>query len=93
MTTGAILEKYNATNFDGAVLATGTDLIGEERSLNVYQVGSDYVMIDGSRTIWQSNQPDILNGPKGALWTIDVRGKDLSNQVQLPMLQKRFPIS
>lgn len=73
--TGAILEKYNNTQFDGPTTGNGTDLLGQSRVLNVYDISSDYYMIDASRSIWQATQPNILNDPKGALWTIDLRGE------------------
>ncbi|MBN2009751.1 M4 family metallopeptidase [candidate division KSB1 bacterium] len=81
--TGDILEQYNATNFDGASTGSGIDLQGIPRTLNVFEQDGAFYMIDSSRPIWQPTQPDVLNDPKGALWTLDVRGNDLSNQVQI----------
>ncbi|MCI0698857.1 M4 family metallopeptidase [candidate division KSB1 bacterium] len=81
--TGEILERYNDTNFDGPVTANATDLNGVTQTINVYQVGNTYYLIDASRPIWQTTQPDILNDPQGALWTIDARGKDLGRDTEL----------
>jgi bacillolysin len=80
---GAILEKYNATNFDGPGTAQATDLNGITQTLHSYQVGNTYYMIDASRPIWQTNQPDILNDPRGALLTIDLLNHDLDQNVKL----------
>lgn len=79
--TGTILEKYLNTQSDGPVTGNGTDLLGQNRLLNVYDVGPNYYMIDGSRSIWQPSQPDILNDPKGALWTIDLQGQAPGEQL------------
>ena len=81
--TGDILEKYNATNFEGPVTAQAKDLNGQTRTINVYEKDGTYFMIDASRPIWQANQPDVLNDPKGALWTLDVRGNDLAKGVKI----------
>ncbi len=81
--SGAILEKYNATAFDGPATATATDLNGQSRTIHVYEVSGTYYMLDGSRPIFQQNQPDLLNDPKGALWTVDLQGNDLNNQAKI----------
>ncbi len=81
--SGAVLQKYNATMFDGPVTGSGTDLNGQTRTLNLYEQGGTYYMIDASRSIWQATQPNLLNDPKGALWTIDARGNDLTSQTSL----------
>lgn len=74
--TGAILEKYNATNSDGPQTATATDLMGQERTLNTYQVGTTYYLIDATRKNFnpKSNMP---SDPKGALRTMDAANTDL----------------
>lgn len=74
--SGKILEFYNNTKFDGPATALATDLNGIERTINVYQVGSPYYMIDASRPMWHTTQPDIIEDPKGAVWTIDYRNTD-----------------
>ncbi len=78
-----ILEKYNATMFDGPTTASATDANGSQRTINVYESGSNFFMIDASRPIFQAAQPDILNDPKGALWTISAQNTDLNENVQL----------
>ncbi|RQW01791.1 peptidase M4 family protein, partial [candidate division KSB1 bacterium] len=81
---GAILEKYNATNSDGiAATAIATDLNGVEQTVNSYWLGVMYYLIDASRPIWQENQPDVLNDPRGALLTLDAQNHDLDQDVSL----------
>ena len=81
--TGEVLQRYNATAFDGPVTASGVDLNGQTRSLNVYLHNGTYYMIDATRPIWQAQQPDLINSPKGALVTVDVRGKDLASKTTI----------
>lgn len=73
--SGAILEKYNATNSDGAATATAADLSGQARSLNTYQVGANYYLIDATRKTFVAKSA-MPNEPKGALWTLDAGGTD-----------------
>lgn len=75
--TGVVLERYNATTFDGPATATATDLLGVSRTLNTYKIGSAYHLIDASRKTFnpKSNLPA---DPRGALWTLDARNTDLS---------------
>ncbi len=81
--TGAILEKYNATNFDGPAIASATDLNGATQTIHSYQYQGTYYMIDASRPMWQSNQSDILNDPQGAILTIDAKNRDLDQYAEL----------
>jgi Zn-dependent metalloprotease len=81
--SGDILEKYNATAYDGPTTANATDLNGAAQTLNVYESGGTFFLIDGSKPIFQQNQSDVVGDPKGVLWTIDVRNQDLNEQAQI----------
>lgn len=81
--SGAILECYNNTRFDGPRTAAATDLNGKTQTVHSYQVGNAYIMVDASRPVWQQHQPDLINDPKGALVTLDLRNKDLNPQATL----------
>jgi len=81
--TGEILEKYNATAFDGPVTATAVDLLGVNRTLNVYESTGNFFMLDASRNMWQQNQTDVINDPKGAIQTLDAQNQDLSSTSQI----------
>ncbi|MBI4531428.1 MAG: peptidase M4 family protein, partial [Candidatus Latescibacteria bacterium] len=87
--TGDILEHYNNTKFDGSATARVTDLQGRTQTINVYQVGTTYYMIDASRPIWQRTQPDLLNDPRGAIVTLDARRKDLDDRNPLSHVTSR----
>src|SRR5690606_2198444 len=73
--SGAILEKYNATNSDGPASANATDLMGTMRAINTYQVGSNYYLIDGTRQGF--SRTGLPNNPRGALWTLNASNTDL----------------
>ncbi|HLO60613.1 MAG TPA: M4 family metallopeptidase [Bacteroidales bacterium] len=51
---GNILQKYNNTNYDGPVTATGEDLNGQTRTFNVYLAGDIYFMYDITQPMFNS---------------------------------------
>jgi Zn-dependent metalloprotease len=56
---------------DGVATANALDLFDQNRTINTYQVGSTYYMIDGSRDIFSSAPSQLPNDPEGVIWTID----------------------
>ncbi len=56
---------------DGPVTATAQDLKNISRTINTWEVGSDYVMIDASRSMYNSFQSNMPNDPVGVIWTVD----------------------
>lgn len=75
--SGAVLQRYNATATDGPMTAQATDLLAESQTIHVYEAFDTFFMIDASRPMFRDVQPDILNNPLGAIWTLDARGTDL----------------
>lgn len=71
ITSGDILWKYNQTPNQGPVTANVTDANGKQQVIQVYNHSEAYYMIDASRSIWIPNQTNIINAPKGALWTVN----------------------
>lgn len=55
---------------DGTATATALDLFNINRTINTYQVGNKFYMIDGSRPMFKSNS-SMPNDPQGVIWTID----------------------
>nr|MDQ3017713.1 M4 family metallopeptidase [Bacteroidota bacterium] len=50
------------------------DLLGQNRTVNAYLVGSNFFMIDASRNgMFQSNQSVMPNEPLGVIWSIDAQ--------------------
>lgn len=80
---GQVIEAYNNTQTEGPRTGRGVDLAGVERTLNVYESGGIFVMIDGSRPSFAAQQPDLLNRPRGALMTLDLQGGSLSRRSRL----------
>jgi Zn-dependent metalloprotease len=74
--TGEVLEAYNNTKFDGPTVGTGPDLQGIVRSVPCYIIETTFYLIDASRSIWQSYQPDVYYDPRGAILTLDLRDHD-----------------
>ena len=68
---GDILCKFNQTPNQGPVSARAYDAIGRQQTIHVYNIDTAFFMIDASRAIWIPNQNNILNAPKGALWTVN----------------------
>ena len=62
--------------FDGKTTANTTDLLGQPRVINTYQVGANYFLIDASRTMFSPTQSVFPNDPVGAIQTFDNRGSD-----------------
>lgn len=56
---------------DGPTTASGTDLNNATRTINTYQVGNDYILLDASRPMYSESQSEIPNEPVGAIWTLD----------------------
>ncbi|HXF06102.1 MAG TPA: M4 family metallopeptidase [Blastocatellia bacterium] len=78
--SGEILFRYNATTFDGPATAQATDLNGRTQTINVYQVGATYYLIDASRPMFNPQQSQLPSNPVGAIWTIDARNQDLKRE-------------
>lgn len=67
--------KFHGGNLppDGPTTATAEDLNGELRTLNVYEVGGNFFMIDASKPNFSFSQSKMPNEPKGAIWTLDAQ--------------------
>ena len=59
---------------DGATVIQDQDLLGQNRTVNAYQVGTNFFMIDASRSgMYQPNQSIMPDEPVGVIWTIDAQ--------------------
>jgi Zn-dependent metalloprotease len=59
---------------DGPTTISDQDLNGSNRTVNGYQVGSSFFMIDASRPgMFQGNQSVMPNEPVGTIWTVDAQ--------------------
>jgi len=59
---------------DGATTTNDQDLLGQNRTVNAYQVGTNFFMVDASRSgMYQPGQSQMPNEPVGVIWTIDAQ--------------------
>ncbi|MEZ4909740.1 MAG: M4 family metallopeptidase [Saprospiraceae bacterium] len=58
---------------DGKASTTAKDLFDISRTVNSYQVGSTYYMIDATRDMFSSTAAQLPNDPSGVIWTIDAQ--------------------
>ncbi|GAB3273918.1 hypothetical protein GCM10027347_46640 [Larkinella harenae] len=72
---GAVLNKYNHTcGVDGPVKATGKDLNGMMQTINTYQSGTTYHLLDASRSMYDAEKSTVKK-PVGAIMTLDAKNK------------------
>jgi bacillolysin len=77
---GNVVEKYlSHCSIDGPRTATATDLNGQSRTVNSYQVGTNYFLIDATRPMYNVLKSTLPDSPTGAIWTIDGGNKYPSN--------------
>lgn len=79
--TGDVLNAYNAIcqvhhhravdPLDGPATANATDLSGQTRTINTYELGGQYILLDASRDMFDLAASDIPNEPVGAIFTLD----------------------
>ena len=69
------------TMMDGSTVTTDQDLLGQNRTVNGYQVGNRFFMIDASRSgMYQPTQSNMPDEPTGVIWTIDAFNTSPQNQ-------------
>lgn len=77
--TSEIIDKYNSTCADGPAVANATDLNGINRTINTYQVGSYYYMINTTKPMFNAAQSSFPDNPVGAILTLDANNTNLEN--------------
>jgi bacillolysin len=81
--SGEILDKYNHTcTLDGVAKATATDLNGLSKSINTYQSGSSFVLIDATKSMFKGGAVKA-DDPQGVIWTIDAGGSKVSEDLSI----------
>lgn len=86
--TGEILETFK--NFctlhnhscmppDGPATATAKDLANVDRTINTYEAGGTFYMIDASRDMFNASASSMPNEPVGVIWTIDGQNTNPQN--------------
>lgn len=78
--SGRVLHHYNSTCFaDGPRTANATDLNGTTRTVNTYQKGSTYFMVDVSRTMYTASGSVLPDQPLGGIMTVDMNNTTGTN--------------
>jgi Zn-dependent metalloprotease len=63
-TTGSVLHHFESTcSVDGPRTATGPDLNGISRTINTYQVGATYYMVDTTRPMYKASGSSLPDEP------------------------------
>ena len=84
--TGEVVDCYNSTPTDGPTSALAEDLKGQQQTIQVYEVDDEFIMVDASRSIFQTDQPDVIWDPRGALWTLTQDFVDLGDDYLFQVL-------
>jgi len=80
--TNEVLNKYesicmtesqtlNSGVFNGPVTANAIDLLGITRTINTYEIGGDYFMYDGARSMFDAAASNLPSEPIGMIVTVD----------------------
>ncbi|HOY07240.1 MAG TPA: M4 family metallopeptidase [Saprospiraceae bacterium] len=77
---GVSAEPEDGALVDGPVTATGTDLLGVSRSFGAWQSGSQIVLEDASKFMFNNSASSMPNDPVGALITVDALNTSPENQ-------------
>ena len=81
--SGEILDKYNHTcTLDGTFKANATDLNGVSRTINTYQSGSSYNLIDASKSMFKGGVVKA-DDPQGVIWTIDAMNSKVNEDLSI----------
>ncbi|MEO8473491.1 MAG: M4 family metallopeptidase [Chryseolinea sp.] len=72
-TTGTILHQFESTcGVDGPRISSGTDLNGVSRTVNTYQAGTTFYMLDASRSMFKAAGSTMPDDPIGGILTVDM---------------------
>ncbi len=72
LTKKTTVEKPLKSNlFDGPVTATVPDLKGVNRTISTYEIGSDYILLDVTKPMFDANGSMIPQEVKGGIITLD----------------------
>jgi Zn-dependent metalloprotease len=80
---GDIVFAYNNTHRDGPATAQATDLLGQRRTINTYQLGGTYYLLDASRPMYNASRSQLPNNPQGAILTLTANNTDLKRVTQI----------
>ncbi len=76
-------EHETTTLLDGPATANATDLNGITRTINTYESSGNYFMVDASRPMFSSFQSNVIEEPRGAIWTLDAQNSSPQGNFQV----------
>ncbi len=74
--SGEVVKKYSRIRHQNAVKGSGTDLLGKQRTLDLYQSGSSYAMINLAKPMYNAGQSNLPQKGVGVIYTLDARNAD-----------------
>ncbi|MCZ7555060.1 MAG: M4 family metallopeptidase [Bacteroidia bacterium] len=77
--SGLVLSAFNTICADGPVKAQATDLHGATVTLDTYDVGGTYFMIDATRPMFNAANSVFPNATYGTILTLTANNTDLKN--------------
>lgn len=77
--TGAVLHKFQHICKDGPATATARDLKGVNRSLNTYEFGTSYFMLDTQQPMFRASQSQLPDDPVGGIMTLDLDDNSINS--------------
>jgi bacillolysin len=77
--TGTVLSAFNSICADGPVKAQASDLHGNTVTLDTYDVGGTYFMIDATRPMFNAANSIFPNATYGTITTLTANNTDLRN--------------
>ncbi len=81
--SGKVLHAFNhSCAADGPKTTTVSDINSINRTINTYQVGSSYYMVDASKSMFNPGSV-IPTNPMGAIWTMDAQNTAGLNFAQI----------
>ena len=73
-TSGQILKKMNTTCSGNPATARARDLSGVTRTINTYQEGGTYWLLDATKDMWRENESEVPQETVGGIITLDAQG-------------------
>ncbi|MEM6265317.1 MAG: M4 family metallopeptidase [Bacteroidota bacterium] len=78
--TGDVLDQYNHTCTVGPTTGSGQDLNGQQRSVGVFDLGSQYILLDASKSMYKGPTNASPKAGDGYLITLDWQNNSFNNQ-------------
>lgn len=77
--TGSVLERYDLVQ-TGNVVGSGIDMLGIRRTLNVWQSGTDFFLVDTSKSMYDpSSTPPQVDKTRGGIIVLDGRNASIND--------------